>query len=89
MNNRISNDERRVTNQGILSVLFFKEQSEASPPACKPMKPTGWKRARRDCSAYASESDIHNSSIVNRYSSFDMLSFAVRLSGISYEALLA
>jgi len=24
----------------------------ASPPACKPMKPTGWKRARR---AYASE----------------------------------
>jgi len=30
MNNRISNDERRVTNQGILSVLFFKEQSEAT-----------------------------------------------------------
>ncbi len=30
MNNRISNDERRVSNQGILSVLFFKEQSEAT-----------------------------------------------------------
>ena len=27
----------------------------ASPPACKPMKPAGWKRARR---AYASESAI-------------------------------
>ena len=51
-----------------------------------------FERAER---AYSAEmatkagSDIHNSSIVNRHSSFDMLSFAVRLSGISYEALLA
>jgi len=30
MNNQISNDERRVTNEGILSILFLKEQSEAS-----------------------------------------------------------
>jgi hypothetical protein len=30
MNNRISNDERRVTNQGILSILFLKKQSEVT-----------------------------------------------------------
>ena len=43
----------------------WKRQSEASPPACKPMKPTGWKRARRGCSACASESAIHKYSIFN------------------------
>ena len=55
--------------------------STSRKPACKPMKPTGWpparsgtilrlgeKRARRGCSAYASESDIHNSSIFIRHS---------------------
>ncbi len=39
--------------------------SAASPPACKPMKPPGWKRARRGYSAYASESVFHKSSIFN------------------------
>ena len=49
--------------------LFVKKkQSEASPPTCKPMKPSGWKRARRGCNACASESDIHNSPIVIRHS---------------------
>jgi hypothetical protein len=61
-----ANDDWLMTNSGILSISFLKKkQSEASPPPCKPMKPTGWKRARRDCSAYASESDIHKSSIFN------------------------
>ncbi len=58
-------------------LLFYslKKQSEASPPACKPVKPTGWKRARRDYSTYASESDIHHSSIFNLHSSFQVASY--------------
>ena len=43
--------------------------STSRKPACKPMKPTGWKRARRGFSAYASESDIHKYSIFNFQSS--------------------
>jgi hypothetical protein len=47
----------QVSNLGILSILFDKK-GRAKPPA------------RRGCSAYASESDIHNSSIVNLHLSF-------------------
>jgi hypothetical protein len=55
-----------------VSCLFLKRFSAASPPACKPMKPTGWKQARRGYSAYASESDsiLRPSSLVLRYSIF-------------------
>ena len=48
---RMSIDECR-TKEFFLFYLS-KKQSKDSPPACKPMKPTGWKRARRGCSAYA------------------------------------
>ncbi len=34
--------------------------SGASPLACKPMRPAGWKRARMDRSAYPSESETIN-----------------------------
>ncbi len=57
------------------SVDLIKCLSEASPPAWKPMKSTGWKRARRRFSAYASESDFHHSSIFNRHSSFQVVSY--------------
>jgi len=59
--------------------VCLKRLSEASPPACKPIKPTGWKRARRGCGAYASESDIHHSSIVICHSSFLVVSHERRL----------
>ena len=61
--------------------LILKRQSEASPPACKPMRPTGWKRARRGCSAYASESETTNlqSSIVNLQFRFSRVRFLFNL----------
>ena len=54
--------------EGMYSIYFIKRLSAASPPACKPMKPTGWKRARKDCIAYTSESEsiLHDSAV--RYS---------------------
>jgi hypothetical protein len=68
----MSIDECRIK----VFMLFhlYKKRSEASPPACKPVKPTGWKRARRGYSAYASGSDSHHSSIFNRHSSFQVVS---------------
>jgi hypothetical protein len=51
-----------MSKEGILSILFVKK-SRAKPPA------------RRGYNAYASESDIHNSSIVNRHSSFHEVSY--------------
>jgi len=52
---RILNHEYRMSKECILSILFVKK-SRAKPPA------------RRGFSAYASESDFHHSSIVNRHS---------------------
>jgi len=52
----------QVSNECILSILFVKK-GRAKPPA------------HRGCSAYASESDIHHSSIVNLYLSFHEVSY--------------
>jgi hypothetical protein len=52
---KLMNTQHRTSNN--VSYLIYKRISKTSPPAFKPMKPTGWKRARRGCSAYASESD--------------------------------
>ena len=63
--------KKRISKDCVLSD-FLKRWSEASPPACKPMKPTSWKRARRGCSAYASESDSAlRHSIFDSAESFD------------------
>ena len=62
---RMSNHEYRMSKDCILSILYIKK-SRAKPPA------------RRAFCAYASESDIHNSSFVNRHSSFHVVSHEKR-----------
>ena len=52
----------QVSKECILSILYIKK-SRAKPPA------------RRAFCAYASESDIHNSSFVNLHSSFHVVSY--------------